>query len=778
MKKKLILLHIALTAICGNVCAQSYSQDDAGGSSTDYSTNTFGGRRDTTKSKEKVIPKGLRVWTVDERFGERTFSVPDTASHMFMNSIFTTGLRGEYNTTGNLGAPRISRIFIDRPATEQFIFTQPYDYFVQPVGTFKFTNTLSPITNLTYNECGDRTNGEDHLKALFGTNIGKEIGVGFKFDYIYGRGYYQNQSTSHFNYTMYGSYMGERYNAHLLLSTTHQKVTENGGITDDRYITHPEVFNDDFSEDEIPTVLQKNWNRNDNQHIFFSHRYNIGFNRKVKMTEEEIKARQFAIESQKENEKEKNEREARKKLKSEGKDFNERDFERSQKKFVGRPDGSKVIGDEPETATDKNKQGRIRVNGMDVPDSVARAVEAKAAKDTAWLKNEYVPVTSIIHTLKFDNYQRIYQAYDSPADYYANTYAMDEKYGGDSIYDKTKHYSLKNTIALAMLEGFNKWAKAGIRIFATSELRHFTMPALETGTASYNEHNLSIGGQISKREGRAFHYTATAETFLTGEDAGQIKIDADADLNFKLFGDTVTLAAKAYFHRLNPSFYYRHYHAKHLWWDNSLDKEIRSRIEGVFSLKRTHTTLRVAVDDIQNYTYFAQSYSITSDYGRSGNTVSVKQHSGNISLITAQLEQDFKFGPLHWENVVTYQKSTNANVLSVPTVNVYTNLFLRFKIAKVLKVDFGADARYFSKYYAPDYSPQLGQYTVQDNGDGNIKTGNYPIVNVYANMHLKQTRFFIMMSHVNSGNGEYFLTPHYPINSRVLRFGLSWNFFN
>lgn len=778
MKKKLILLHIALTAICGNVCAQSYSQDDAGGSSTDYSTNTFGGRRDTTKSKEKVIPKGLRVWTVDERFGERTFSVPDTASHMFMNSIFTTGLRGEYNTTGNLGAPRISRIFIDRPATEQFIFTQPYDYFVQPVGTFKFTNTLSPITNLTYNECGDRTNGEDHLKALFGTNIGKEIGVGFKFDYIYGRGYYQNQSTSHFNYTMYGSYMGERYNAHLLLSTTHQKVTENGGITDDRYITHPEVFNDDFSEDEIPTVLQKNWNRNDNQHIFFSHRYNIGFNRKVKMTEEEIKARQFAIESQKENEKEKNEREARKKLKSEGKDFNERDFERSQKKFVGRPDGSKVIGDEPETATDKNKQGRIRVNGMDVPDSVARAVEAKAAKDTAWLKNEYVPVTSIIHTLKFDNYQRIYQAYDSPADYYANTYAMDEKYGGDSIYDKTKHYSLKNTIALAMLEGFNKWAKAGIRIFATSELRHFTMPALETGTASYNEHNLSIGGQISKREGRAFHYTATAETFLTGEDAGQIKIDVDADLNFKLFGDTVTLAAKAYFHRLNPSFYYRHYHAKHLWWDNSLDKEIRSRIEGVFSLKRTHTTLRVAVDDIQNYTFFAQSYSITSDYGRSGNTVSVKQHSGNISLITAQLEQDFKFGPLHWENVVTYQKSTNANVLSVPTVNVYTNLFLRFKIAKVLKVDFGADARYFSKYYAPDYSPQLGQYTVQDNGDGNIKTGNYPIVNVYANMHLKQTRFFIMMSHVNSGNGEYFLTPHYPINSRVLRFGLSWNFFN
>ena len=102
----------------------------------------------------------------------------------------------------------------------------------------------------------------------------------------------------------------------------------------------------------------------------------------------------------------------------------------------------------------------------------------------------------------------------------------------------------------------------------------------------------------------------------------------------------------------------------------------------------------------------------------------------------------------------------------------------RFKIAKVLKVDLGADMRYFTKYFAPDYSPALGQFAIQDNGEQNVKTGSYPIVNVYANMHLKQTRFFIMMSQVNATDGNAFLTPHYPINKRVLRFGLSWNFFN
>ena len=38
------------------------------------------------------------------------------------------------------------------------------------------------------------------------------------------------------------------------------------------------------------------------------------------------------------------------------------------------------------------------------------------------MKNEYVPVTSFIHTLKFDNYSRTYIAYQTPADYYLNEY--------------------------------------------------------------------------------------------------------------------------------------------------------------------------------------------------------------------------------------------------------------------------------------------------------------------------------------------------------------------
>lgn len=753
----------------------SFNQMDEDGNVTRRSTK----HNADSLGTDKEIPKGIKVWTVDERFGDIRKAELDTVPHMFMNTIFGTGLRGEYNTLGNVGTPRINRVFIDRQDDGQFLFTQPYDYFVKPVSTFHFTNTLSPFTNLTYNTAGNRTNGEDHFTAKFGVNAGKRLGVGFNFDYIYGRGYYQNQSTSHFNYTMYGSYLGDRYQAHLLFSTNHQKVTENGGITDDNFVLHPESFDDDFATNEIPTVLENNWNRNDNQHVFLSHRYNVGFKRKVKMTEEEIKAKKFALEAKRDSEERKRREEERRKAEDEGRDFNE-DNVKEKKTYAGRPSDAKIAGNEP-TATDSlGKGGRINVDSKEMADSLAK-VSAKAAADTMWMKDEYVPVTSFIHTMKLDNYKRIYQAYNTPADFYADNYVAGP-YAGDSIYDKTSHLRLQNTFAISMLEGFNKWAKAGVKAFVTSDLRRFVLPSSDSNTAttSYNEHNLSVGGQLSKTEGKTLHYNVTAETWLLGEDLGQLKIDGAVDLNFPLFGDTVTLAAKGFFHRNNPTFYYRHYHSRHFWWDNtSLSKELHSRVEGLFSYRKTNTTLRVAFDEIQNYTYLAMGYNIADDHSRKGNTMEVRQKGGAITLLTLSLAQNFKLGPLNWENVITYQKSTDNDVLPVPDLNIYTNLYLRFKIAQVLKCDFGADGRYFTKYYAPDYSPALGLYAVQT-GDNRVQTGNYPLVNIYANFHLKHTRFFVMMSHVNAGSGnrQYFLTPHYPLNQRVFRFGLSWNFFN
>ena len=782
MKKKIIFSSLLFCAATLPVAAQNdfnYNEDSQFRPQTNRKVNT------DSLGSDKEIPKGIRVWTVDERFGDTKTAVVDTLQHMYMNTTFTEGLRGEYNTLGNMGTARLNRIFIDRRNTQgNFIFTEPYDYIVNPVSDFHFTNTYSPITNITLNSCGDKVTGEDDFKAMFAVNANKRLGAGFRFDYKYGRGYYNAQSTSHFKYTMWASYLGDRYQAHFLFSTNHEKMTENGGITNDDYIKHPEIYTESFATNEIPTVLEQNWNRLDNQHIFFTHRYNVGFSRKVKMTEEEIKAKKFAMASKKENAEENAKEEARKKAKEQGKKFDEKAYDKQQgAKFSGRPDGAKIAGDEPSkdsTAKDiRNDSTRIAVNGKAAADSLL-AIQKKNAEDSLFYKSEYVPVTSFIHTVKFDNYRRIYEAYQTPADYYLNEYYDAGRLTGDSIYDQTKHWHMKNTFAIAMLEGFNKWAKAGLKAFASYDLRHYELPTMEGGFEKYNEHVLSVGGQLSKQEGKTLHYNAVAEIGLTGVDAGTLAIDGNVDVNIPFLGDTLQVRGDAFFHRETPLFYYRNYHARHLWWENDLDKTIHTRIMGTLSFPKTRTKLRVAVDEIKNYTYFSQSYDITEKGLRTGVMVTPMQESGGINLLTAQLEQNFRLGILNWENQFTYQHSSKESVLPVPAFNAYTNLYIKFKIVKVLNVDLGADMRYFTSYEAPDYSPYMGQYTVQGNGENNVKIGNYPIVNVYANVHIKHTRFFVMMSHINAGQGDknYFFAPHYPMNERVFRIGVSWNFFN
>ena len=95
---------------------------------------------------------------------------------------------------------------------------------------------------------------------------------------------------------------------------------------------------------------------------------------------------------------------------------------------------------------------------------------------------------------------------------------------------------------------------------------------------------------MSKTQGKTLHFNLQAEFWLAGEDAGQLHADFSTDLNFPLFGDTVRLAASAYFHRDNPVFFQRTYHSKHFWWDHSdMAKETRTRLEGLFKYEKTNS---------------------------------------------------------------------------------------------------------------------------------------------------------------------------------------------
>lgn len=728
MKKKLVfLLYFCLQVSCG-LYAQT-GIDSKSGSMENGGSNHFSWGRDTTGTDDDDIPVGLFMWKLDERLGRVIPAENDTLPHHFQNSNLTDGYTGQYNTLGNLGSPRLSRLYMDRKPAEQFLFLQPFDFFHTTPGNFLFANTKSPITNLTYHSCGTRENGEDRIRAYFASNINKVAGIGFKLDYLYGRGYYNNQANSQFNGTLYGYYRGDRYTMHALISSNHMKMGENGGIEDDAYITNPQSFPQSVKSRDIPTVLAQTWNRNDDQTYYLTHRYNWGIYK-----EKEI------------------------------------------------PDSLK-----PEIPSDRELLLSLSdsIRGLLDTDTLRRQLTVDSLRQAYIadlpVEQDFLPVTSLIHTLKIHQLRHSNYTYEIPEGYYTHFYYDTP----DAVRDRSRGFSVKNTVGLALREGFNKWAKAGLTAFAAHEFREFRLPGVVDNTLLtrdvYRENNVSVGGELSKAMGKTLHFNANGEVVLAGTDAGQFDIDGRADVNFRLFKDTVQLAAHAFVKNLNPTFFYRHYHSRFTWWDHhDLDKELRTRIEGTLSLKRTRTQLRIGVENVSNYTYFAtEKTPYTLENGKSGysHAVAVRQKAGSTQLFSAILNQNFKLGILHWDNEVAYQKSSNADVLPLPDLSLYSNLYIVFRIAKVLRVELGGDVRYFTSYYAPDYAPTIGQFTVQDEHT-RIKLGNYPVCNVYANLHLKHCRMYASVNHVNAGTGNSFFVPHYPINPLTIHFGLSWNFFN
>lgn len=690
-----ILFLTCVTLSAQNTIPNQYSQ--FGGSASGMDGNRYdrnGNPIDTTAVIDaNTIPIGLFSWKIDERLGNIFETPVDTIQHAFQNTNDTGGPTGHYTYLGNLGAPRISHVFFERKETSQFFFTDPYDFTVRRPEDIVYTNTKSPFTNLTYYKQGDGRYGEERFKAYFAVNVNKRLGFGFDIDYTYGRGKYTSQSTALFNGNLFAYYRGDNYDMHFSFINENLKVAENGGIADDRYITHPLEMAEGrktYATYDIPINLNDIWNKNTGYHAFLTHRYNLGFYRDV---------------------------------------------------------------------TQEN-------------DTVTRTV--------------FVPVTSFIHTVKMDMNRRKYISYDKEQN---QTYFQNNYLGNDST-DVTKHFSIKNTVGISLREGFNKWAKAGLTAFMSFEHRRFTLTDTLDGTAGrriptdHKENILSVGGQLIKEQGKTIHYNVLGEVALIGEDAGQFSVKGQGDLNFRLFGDTVRLEANAYIKNLNPTFYFRHFHSKHYWWDNEdLSKIMRTRIEGKLNIDRWRTQLKVGVENIKNYTYLDNTSIKIADKQNEvsfKNNIAVRQHSGNIQVFNAALRQDFKLGILHLDNEVVYQKSSNQQVLPLPDLVLYHNLYIQFGLAKrVLNIELGADVRYFTQYYAPDYAPAIGQFYLQ-NPETRFKLGGYPLVNAYLNLHLKRTRIFVQMYNLIQGTGEksYFLAPHYPLNPRILKVGLSWNFFD
>ena len=107
--------------------------------------------------------------------------------------------------------------------------------------------------------------------------------------------------------------------------------------------------------------------------------------------------------------------------------------------------------------------------------------------------------------------------------YYQNTYFDTDN---PNVRDSTTYVGIKNTIGIALLEGFNKYAKAGLTAFASYKISKYTLMNMEGNPLpdKYNENEIFVGGELSKREGNVLHYHAIGEVGLAGKAIGQFNV--------------------------------------------------------------------------------------------------------------------------------------------------------------------------------------------------------------------------------------------------------------
>ncbi len=697
MKRSIYILLI-LTGLATLAHAQ---RPRAGGDGRSFSlsnlTNPQSEIADSLLLNDSTLLKtqGITAFRLSPFLGMPSVAPMDTNRLNFPNNTYVEGQSLSIGYLGNVGSPAETRIFSERRERRDFIFADPFNYYITTPENALFYDTKNPYTDLLYTFNGGDQKKEERFKGLMTLNFGKKINIGGEIEYIYSRGHYNSNGNKMVSYRLFGSYLTDRYEMRAYLSNYNIVNYENGGLTNDLYVTDPDQFNDGKRKTDTkayPVRYTNVFNRVRGKQYFLTHRYNLGFYRTLEETDEE---------------------------------------------------GNNI--------------------------------------------ESFVPVSSVIHTLAYEDNRRHFTSSDMAGiDSTYNPIIIDNervgniRYNEDEVlHDRPSSWNLKNTVALSLREGFQDWVKFGLSAFVTFEKRRYQMmaggyeyddygyitkyPDLHSPTSViYDEFSTYIGAELSKRQGSILTYNARGELCLVGDDIGEFRLTGELKTRFTLLKKEASFKAEGYVRNVAPAFFMQHYHSRYFWWDNNFKNEQQIYAAGTINLESTGTQLSGGINSIQNHTYF-------------GTAGTPEQYDGNLQVVTARIKQDFRFRAFGWENEVAYQASSNKDILPLPQLALHSNIYFDFKLVKVLSVQLGADVHYFSSYYAPYYEPATQQFQLQADNDRKVKIGNYPLINAYANFHLKQARFFVGAYNVGANflDPEHFSLAHYPLNPFVLKFGIA-----
>lgn len=275
------------------------------------------------------------------------------------------------------------------------------------------------------------------------------------------------------------------------------------------------------------------------------------------------------------------------------------------------------------------------------------------------------------------------------------------------------------------------------------------------------------GGVAGRLKG--FDWNATGFYTFAGDEINDFGIDANASLQFFPFRrarkSPVTFGVSFKTSLDEPEYYEQHYFSNHFRWDNDFDKKSVTKISASLDIPHWNARLSGGYALLKNNLFYDEDGII-------------RQNGSAMSVAKVGLMKNFRAGFLHFENEGLFQVSSDEDVMPLPSAALNLRWYGQFNIVKdVMQLQVGANATYTTKWYAPSYSPALGQFINQKA----TKYGDDPYIDLFVNIQWKRMCMFVKIVNVGMGwpndKADYFSAKGYIRPQRSLKFGFFWPFY-
>lgn len=248
--------------------------------------------------------------------------------------------------------------------------------------------------------------------------------------------------------------------------------------------------------------------------------------------------------------------------------------------------------------------------------------------------------------------------------------------------------------------------------------------------------------------------------------AGLRKGDMSGVVNLKKeYEDTLgkpVVTANIYYNLFNPQFKQLSYVSNNFIWHNEFNKTNHWTVN--LGLAWKDLLLSGDYGSLTNYIYYNQR-------------ALPEQYNNSIQHFSVNASKSLHWRSFNLSNKLTYQHSSNKDILPVPEFMVFESLYFQnYLFKKVVKFQAGFDIYYFTGFNGLAYMPATAEFHIQNKQ----VIGNYPFIDIFFSFKLKRAFFFLKMEHVNKGmTGEnFYLVPDYPTPPRAFKWGLKWNLFD